>query len=547
MQKCYVLLGCFCLGVTASCNKVTAVKHVEKVEEIVHTAHLGAGWYPQDKKMLEQEVARYVQQARRDFSFVADPHHVRALIVPHAGFYFSGLCAASAYQALWDGEHKNTAIKRVIILAPSHRIVLKGCALGKFTVYKTPLGDIPIDTQAYHMLEASQVFKGDARAHDQEHAIEIQLPFLQHVLADFSLVPIVVGHISDSNIDEILHGLKKIIDETTLVVISTDFMHQGASFGYTAGAQNIVHTVRAFDSMVINRLIAQDYAGLEKVMHEVNPTVCGQACLRLLLGMVNQGLLSGINIRLANYYTSVHMHKARLDKKDVIDTRMLLADPSDAEFQESVSYAALIATTQSYHEYKPEDKLTSYEKKSLIAVARRTIEHDLNAQGRPSSDELLYPVVGYGVHMPGGVFVTIHDGQGDLRGCIGSIVSSEPLYKSVVRLARQAAFHDTRFAPISKADMPGLRISISILTEPAPVEGPASIRLGIDGIILHKIDDRDNVVASSVFLPKVPQDMGWDITKTLEQLSLKAGLHRDAWKTSCRFLVFQAYEIGDFD
>ncbi len=533
-----------CASCLSSCNKSNTIKAANKMPPIVHVAHLPAGWYPQQADVLSQELSHYFNLAKEHFSVAADASSVRALIVPHAGMYFSGLCAATVYQTLFDGIQKNKNIKRVIILCPSHTTFLKGCALPRFNVYRTALGDVTIDKEALDMLAVGHSFKGDSRAHEQEHAIEIQLPFLQKTIDDFTLVPLIIGHVTDEDIGDIIHGLTKIIDKDTLVVISTDFIHHGPSYEYDVFDRNIIHNIRYFDSLAVNSICAQDYRGFERVLKDTGATICGQNPIKILLGLINKQVIDGVNARLTCYYTAAHMHKARqTDQK--INVSALLQDPCDKDARENVSYVGMVLSTQGYHELNKEDLITGYEKKSLLALARRTIANAFIDKKERLPDHLLYPVVSFGMQQPIGAFVTLNTKKGDLRGCIGNIVTNAPIFQTVMRMAVAAAFEDTRFAPLKKHELDDIVIDITLLTPPVKVESYKDITIGKHGVILNKLNDAGAIIASSVFLPQVPPAYKWSVETMLEQLSLKAGLARDAWKSKCSFEVFEGHEIKE--
>jgi AmmeMemoRadiSam system protein A len=135
-------------------------------------------------------------------------------------------------------------------------------------------------------------------------------------------------------------------------------------------------------------------------------------------------------------------------------------------------------------------------------------------------------------------FVTLKKNH-QLRGCIGDIFPRQPLYKSVITNAINAGVNDRRFPPVTRAECNDIKIEISALTAPKPIASSEEIRIGIDGVVLNK-DGR-----SSVFLPQVAPEQGWDLNKMLTQLSLKAGLAGDAWKEGANFLVFQADVFGE--
>ena len=134
---------------------------------------------------------------------------------------------------------------------------------------------------------------------------------------------------------------------------------------------------------------------------------------------------------------------------------------------------------------------------------------------------------------PRGAFVTLTAG-GHLRGCIGSIVSDEPLADTVVASAASAAVADPRFPAVGPDEVDGLAIEVSALTPPRTVNGPDDIEIGRHGILLSRGPHR------AVFLPQVAPEQGWDLPTTLTHLARKAGLAPDAWRSGCRFEVFEA-------
>ncbi|MDH5516261.1 MAG: AmmeMemoRadiSam system protein B [Gammaproteobacteria bacterium] len=175
-------------------------------------------FYPAEVKTLKREIHRFLDNASAEFS--NSEHRIKALIVPHAGYIYSGPIAASAYKQLIPYQH---LIKRVVLLGPCHRVAINGMALPGSSHFRTPLGEIPIDQPAIATLSGlSQITISD-EAHREEHSLEVQLPFLQETLDDFSLVPIVVGDASMQQVSEVINLLWG--DEQTLIVISTDLSH----------------------------------------------------------------------------------------------------------------------------------------------------------------------------------------------------------------------------------------------------------------------------------------------------------------------------------
>ncbi len=171
-------------------------------------------FYPGEAGELHRQVQGYLREA------ASAPHNPKAIIVPHAGYIYSGPVAATAYASLVPRRGR---IERVVLLGPSHRVPLEGMAVSSVEFFATPLGDIPIDREAVkHLLTLPQVKVMD-EAHLLEHSLEVQLPFLQEILGEFRLIPLVVG---DSSPDEVAEVLEKLWGgEETLLVISSDLSH----------------------------------------------------------------------------------------------------------------------------------------------------------------------------------------------------------------------------------------------------------------------------------------------------------------------------------
>lgn len=171
-------------------------------------------FYPADKAELRSDLENHLAHAA-----VPQGHRPVALIAPHAGYQYSGDIAGSAYATLWpyaDTYH------RVIVLAPSHRVAFRGIALSTAAYFRTPLGDVPVDVPALeHIRELPGVIQLD-EAFSREHALEVQLPFLQRVLDDFRLVPLVIGETQDEQVSRVLEALW---DDNTLIVVSSDLSH----------------------------------------------------------------------------------------------------------------------------------------------------------------------------------------------------------------------------------------------------------------------------------------------------------------------------------
>lgn len=247
-------------------------------------------FYPADKLSLKRDINDYLQNVEN--TKVKNSQAIKALVVPHAGYIYSGPIAASAYQQIIPLKNK---INRVVLLGPSHRVAFNGLAIPNSRFFNTPLGDIPIDQRAIQMLsELPQVIVSD-QAHKDEHSLEVQLPFLQEILSDFSLVPLVVGEAERHDVAEVINLLWG--DEHTLFVISTDLSH----FHEYYEAQNID---QATSDAIVNLkpdLISYDGAcgrnGLKGML-----TVAEEKNLSIdLLDLRNSGDTAGDKSRVVGY------------------------------------------------------------------------------------------------------------------------------------------------------------------------------------------------------------------------------------------------------
>lgn len=184
----------------------------------IRPAAVAGAFYTGDPRVLAGEVAAMLGEAERHIGKPAPLP--KALIVPHAGYIYSGPVAASAYALLRQGRN---VYRRVVLLGPVHRVPVRGLALPEAEGFATPLGVVPLDREAMKKIaDLPQVVEYDP-AHAWEHSLEVQLPFLQSVLGDFSLVPLAVGDATPQEVAEVLERLWG--GPETLIVISSDLSH----------------------------------------------------------------------------------------------------------------------------------------------------------------------------------------------------------------------------------------------------------------------------------------------------------------------------------
>jgi AmmeMemoRadiSam system protein B/AmmeMemoRadiSam system protein A len=479
-----------------------------KPAKVVLPSALAGSWYDADAEMLTKQLEGFFQKA--DVKPIND---VIALILPHAGPQWSGQTAAFGLKTT------NKKYKRIVVIGPSHRAYMEQMlSVPRATHYETPLGLIPLDTEFIDKLLKFPMIQNLPHAHQAENSIEMELPLLQYCQKDFKLVPIVTGTCSLRTIREAGRILKSLIDNETLVVASSDFVHYGRRFGYLPFTEKVPEQIKKVDMGAYEYIEKLDEEGFLRYKQRTRATICGCIPVAILLSMLDKGTQAG----LAKYATSGEL---------------------TGDFSSSVSYlsVAFAGKWKSRAKIEPHRSgLTEEDKEQLLALARKSVLYALNNPTRQQVPALsdLGVTVGDACRRPRAAFVTLKK-NARLRGCIGDIFPRRPLYRSVIANAINAAVNDRRFAPVKADECSDIKIEISALTPPEPVQSYDQIRIGTDGVVLRKNGK------SAVFLPQVAPEQGWDLNQTLTRLSLKAKLPADAWKEGAGFLVFQADVFGE--
>jgi len=182
----------------------------------VRESAVAGTFYPAQKELLSRGIEDYLKDITPEKNGAAP----KALIVPHAGYMYSGAVAAAAYSCL--AGHANE-IKRVVLLGPAHRCSMRGLAYSNADYFHTPMGDVPVDLDAIHLISGMKQVSLNAQAHALEHSLEVQLPFLQSILGDFKIVPLVVGEALATEVSDVLDKLWG--GSETLIVVSSDLSH----------------------------------------------------------------------------------------------------------------------------------------------------------------------------------------------------------------------------------------------------------------------------------------------------------------------------------
>jgi len=254
-------------------------------------------WYPADGPGLQRQVDDLFRQADDAAGGATPEPGVTALIAPHAGFVYSGLVAARGFRLL-----DTTDVERVVLLGPSHYAAFDGAVLPEATIYRTPLGDVPIDIEAISALRERDGFRIDGGPFAPEHCLEAEIPFLQrHLDAGWRLLPLLVGGLAGpGSEDRLATGLRPLLEPGTLVVVSSDFTHYGPRFRYVPFSEDVPQRIEQLDMGAIERILGCDTAGFDSYVARTGATICGRHPIGVLLRLMPEAL-SG---RMAAYDTS---------------------------------------------------------------------------------------------------------------------------------------------------------------------------------------------------------------------------------------------------
>lgn len=446
----------------------------------VRRAAVAGMFYPSNSTELEQTLT----------DLLAHPEGVtltrppKALIVPHAGYVYSGPIAASAYAQLASLRGR---IRRVVLLGPAHYAYVRGLALPDAEVFRTPLGEVPLDLDGMRQLDTLPQVVRSAEAHHKEHSLEVQLPFLQHVLTDFDLLPLAVGEASAEEVAEVLEAVWG--GDETLIVISSDLSH------FLPDA-----LARRMDQETVAEIVALN-------SHIESERACGATPINGLL-------------------LAAKRHGLRAVTLDVRNSSQTAGDPNRV-----VGYAAF-AFEASGAEAKTDDSRRAFDESRgaiLLKLARAAIAKRLK-QPMPAIPEPEW------LAEPGATFVTLTI-DGELRGCIGTLEPHRSLGEDVTENAVAAACRDPRFPPLRATEFQDVRIEVSLLSPAEPIAAAdepaalAALRPHLDGVVLEYKQYR------ALFLPQVWEQL-LEPTKFLAHLKHKAGLPMNFWSPAVRLFRF---------
>ena len=440
-------------------------------------AAVAGTFYPADPQVLQRTVDALFAAARTRTGVAARPP--KALIAPHAGYVYSGPVAASAYASIAALRGR---ISRVVLMGPCHRVAVRGLALPGADAFATPLGQVEIDVDSVRSLAALPQVVVSAAAHAQEHCLEVHLPFLQRLLGDFRLVPLLVG---DATPDEVSQVLDLVWGGSeTLVIISSDLSHY---LDY--------NTAQRTDRQTVERMLA-----LHAPINHAQ--ACGATPVNGLIEVARRRGLTPHFLALCN-------------SGDTAGDKNRVVGYASIAFLEPVSAP-------------PERKDAGGDHgEVLLSIARGAIGRAFGIDtGAGAAGD--HPFL----REHGASFVTLKH-HGALRGCIGSLVAHRPLQDDVSNNARAAAFSDPRFKPLSHTEFERIRVEVSLLSAATPLEFRdeadvlQQLRPDLDGIVLEYGAHR------ATFLPQVWESLPHP-REFLAQLKNKARLPRDFWADGIR-------------
>ena len=513
---------------------------------LVRPATQAGRFYESDPQVLSHEVDSLLAQHTKPAvsgDSTAAYENVAALIVPHAGYYFSGNVAASAYAKL-NPEKK---YKRIFLLGPSHHEWLDGASVNtEADYYATPLGEVKVDRETANLLttanlpnDTSSVFTYQPKAHDREHCLEVQLPFLQklftshlspltshlspptshlspltsHLNSVPPIVPIIISTNDFAKLKQIADALKPYFTDENLFIISSDFSHY-PSYGDACAVD--AKTGKAVESGDVSQFIAAIETNARSNIRNLATSACGEFPIITLMLMLDK-----------QYQVKHIMYQNSGD----IDSHA----PSRVVGYHSFAVVRSPLPSSDKGGTESESFLTDEEKKILKKIAYESIKDSLDGKPISHLSSLTSHLSSLTSHLSSmcGAFVSLHK-HGRLRGCIGHFGEDIPLHEIVARMARAAAFEDPRFSPLRRQELDDVDIEISVLTPMRRIQSLDEFQLHRHGIYIRK------GYRSGTFLPQVADEVNWTKEEFVAHCSQdKAGLGWDGWRDA-ELYVYEA-------
>jgi AmmeMemoRadiSam system protein B/AmmeMemoRadiSam system protein A len=475
-------------------------------DDNIKKPNVAGGFYPANAAELSKAVDGFLDGA----NVPAAPGLIGVMISPHAGYVYSGWVAGYGFKAVASQK-----VSTVIILSPSHYFPFQGASIWAEGSFETPLGDVKVDDElAKKILAQDKRFRFDRSVYEREHAIETQLPFIQKIFPKAKIVPIIFGQPDLSVAEAVGKALLSAVGDRddVLVDVSSDQSHFHKD-----------DEARTIDKRGLDAIVSMDTESFW------NGHVTGEmevdAFHAITAAMIYAQGRGFTQVKVVQYATSADVTG---DKGRVVGyASVIFAKPSLSAQEPPVAVAAPAQGLA---------PLNEEQKKKLLAIARTTIDTFVRTGSAPEVNEQDPRLL-----EEEGAFVTINR-NGQLRGCIGNILGSGPLARTVRAMAIAAASEDPRFKPVSADELKDIDVEISVLSQPHSVKSADEIELGKHGVIVTR-----GMFNRGIFLPQVATDTGWSKDMFLSELcSQKAGLPRDCWKDpSTKIEIFTAEVFGE--
>lgn len=461
------------------------------------------GFYPDNPVVLTQRIARFFSEATREHL----PGPIAGLVCPHAGYDYSGAIAAAGYKQL-----EGLSFSTVVIISPSHRVFFRGCSVYSGGAYRTPLGDIPVDlefcarlTETDPLIALSDIGH-DASGGGYEHALEVHLPFLQVVLGQFSLVPIVMGdqeYPTARRLGELLGRHARL--GKTLIVASSDLAH-GHDYRTTKRMDaTAADAIRSYSPDTLYDLLSDgacEACGGGPITAAMIATRAMGATGARVIAQTNSGDVTGERTGYIVGYLAAVFYQGESEQKEY-------------ELSEETPAAHDITD---HRTIDADQTLSTAERELLRTTAYRSLEHCVKG-AQVMCPEAPTPRL----REKRGVFVTLKH-RGHLRGCVGYVRPFKPLIEAVWEMAESAALRDHRFIPVEPREVDQLELEITVLSPLKQITNPDAVLVGRHGLVISRGH------LSGVLLPQVPVEHDWDRETFLAETCVKAGLDPDAWR-----------------
>jgi len=493
-----------CLATACQANKVSS-------SDIREPAVAGK-FYPESAAKLRLAVEKFLQDA-----VPAKVKKPVAIIVPHAGYIYSGQICADGFKQV-----SNQNYDVIVILGTNHTSPnLQSIALYPGDGFRTPLGTVQVEKRIIAALlkETPTDCILDQSAHESEHSVEVMVPFIQVVFPKAKIVPIVVGSQDMYICTRFGQALAKVLkNKNALIVASSDLSHYPSQEDANIVDKETLAAIATLDPAVFRATVKSH---MDKNIPNLSTSACGEAPIMAAMAAAKSlGASRGVIISYANSGDMSVGERSRVVGYGAV---ALTADNDKKEISLPAKTTPTVASSL----------LTPSDKKALLNFARETISRLFMTDTTPMARD--FPA---NLQQQQGVFVTLKK-KGELRGCIGRIIGDEPLGKLVGTMAIQAAFNDRRFNPLTFDELKDIKIEISVLTPMKQVAGASDILVGRDGVLLSKDGH------SAVFLPQVATEQRWSREEMLDNLCQKAGLDAGCWKKGTKFSTFQAVVFSE--